>query len=701
MAKNGYIVGVDTGGTFTDVTVLRRAGEITIGKAPTTPDDFSRGVMDAIEVTARSMDLSLEDLLENTTYVKHGTTVGTNALITRAGSKVGFITTAGFEDTTMIMRAVGRIDGLSEEEIKHMAKVTKPEPLVPKTMIRGVHERVDYRGEVVVPINLEEAKEAIRSLVEEEKVEAVAVSFIFGWLNPVHEDKVRELARQMVPESKVYFTFANELMPVIGEYSRANTVITNSFLGRTMLEYVSNLSRKLNASGLRSPLMIMQANGGITNSEEMVPITTLQSGPAGGMIATKYMADLLGHKNVISTDMGGTSFDVGLINDGFWHYVREPVAQRYRFFQPMIDIESIGAGGGTIARVESTTGRLLVGPQSAGAHPGPVAYDTGGEEVTITDANLLLGYLDPNQFLGGKKKLNREKAEKAVKEKIAKPLGLNVIEAVAGIHQVVNSQMVDLIRKQVVRRGHIPEEYVVYVFGGAGPVHAAGYASGLGIKKTYIFPTSSVFSAYGIASADVIHSRLISQRFLMPADPVQLNRRLEGVEKELLRTMTREGFSSNQVSFRRIFYMRYHRQMNDVGIQVPAKRYVAKDMTSIERMFEREYERIYGTGSTFREAGTEIISIGIDAIGKTVKPRPKRYPVTRSRVSGAVKGYRKIFFTSPKLKSFKTAIYDYDKLKPGHRFDGPAIVETAITTVVVPPQNSVRVDRFLNIEMEI
>lgn len=701
MAKDGYIIGVDTGGTFTDVTVLTRGGETTIGKAPTTPDDFSRGVMDAIEVTARSMALSLEELLKKTRYVKHGTTVGTNALITRTGSKVGFITTSGFEDTTLIMRGVGRIDGLSEEEIKHMAKVTKPEPLVPKTLIRGVHERVDYRGRVVVPINLEEAREAIRSLVEERQVEAVAVSFIFGWLNPVHEQKMRELARQMYPESKVYFTFAHELMPVIGEYSRANTVITNSFLGRTMVDYVTHLSRKLNLLGLRRPLMIMQANGGITNSEEMVPITTIQSGPAGGMIATKHMADLLGHKNVISTDMGGTSFDVGLINDGFWHYIREPIAQRYRLFQPMIDIESIGAGGGTIARVEATTGRLLVGPQSAGAHPGPVAYDTGGEEVTVTDADLLLGYLDPNLFLGGKKRLNKEKAEKAVKEKIAKPLGLDLVEAVAGIHQVVNSQMVDLIRKQVVRRGHVPEEYVVYVFGGAGPVHAAGYASGLGIKKTYIFPTSSVFSAFGIASADVIHTRLISQRFLMPADPIALNRRLEAVEKELLRVMVREGFSSSQVSFRRTFFMRYHRQMNDVGIQVPSKRYAPRDITAIDRMFEREYEKIYGAGSTFREAGTEIISIGVDAIGKTVKSRPKRHPLTRGHARGAVKGYRQIFFTSPRLRSFRTAIYDYERLTPGHRFDGPAIVETPITTVVVPPQKSVRVDRFLNIELEI
>ncbi|MFQ5683582.1 MAG: hydantoinase/oxoprolinase family protein [Candidatus Binatia bacterium] len=701
MLKNKYILGVDTGGTFTDVTILGKGGDTVIGKSTTTPDDFSRGVMDAIEVTGRSMGLSLKDLLTNTSYVKHGTTVGTNALITRTGSKVGFITTAGFEDTTMIMRGVGRIDGLSEEEIKHMAKITKPAPLVPKTLIRGVHERVDYRGRVVVPINLEETKQAIRSLVEEEQVEAVAVSFIFGWCNPVHERKVRELARQMYPESKVYFTFAHELMPVVGEYSRANTVITNSFLGRTMVAYVGDLSRKLRDSGLRSPLMIMQANGGITNFREMVPITTLQSGPAGGMIATKYMADLLGHKNVISTDMGGTSFDVGLINDGFWYYLREPIAQRYRFFQPMIDIESIGAGGGTIARVEATTGRLLVGPQSAGAHPGPVAYDTGGEEVTVTDANLLLGYLDPEFFLGGKQKLNLVKAEKAVREKIAKPLGLDVVEAAAGVHQVVNSQMVDLIRKQVVRRGHIPEEYVVYVFGGAGPVHAAGYASGLGIKKTYIFPTSSVFSAFGIAAADVIHSRLISERFLMPADPVVLNRRLETVEEDLLQLMTREGFSLRQVSFRRTFYMRYHRQMNDVGIQVPTKRYGQKDMVAIETMFEKEYEKIYGTGATFRAAGTEIISIGVDAIGNTLKPRPKRYPSTRGHARAAVKGYRKIFFTSPRLKSFKTAIYDYQKLRPGHRFEGPAVVETPITTVVVPPEKVVRIDPFLNIEMAV
>ena len=556
-----YIIGIDTGGTFTDITVLRNdTGELLINKSATTPDDLSRGVMDCVDIIAKQMGLAPAELLAQCGLFKHGTTVGTNALITRRGSKVGFITTRGFEDTTLIMRATGRIDGLSEEEIKHMAYITKPEPLVPGSRIRGVTERIDFQGKVVAPLNEGEVESAVRYLLDDQQVEAIAVSLLFGWVNPVHEQRIKSIVDRIRGDRNLFVSMASELVPVVREYARANTVIINSLLGSTMETYLDNLNEKLVSEGFEGTFLVMQANGGIVHRSEMTPIGMLNSGPAGGVIGSKFVADALGHSNVICTDMGGTSFDVSLISDGFWHYAREPIVSRFRVIQPMIDIESIGAGGGTISKIDDATGALLVGPDSAGAEPGPICYDLGGEQPAVSDADLLLGILDPNYFLGGRANLNREKAERLMKQKIADPLGLTTIEAAAGIYDVINSKMSDLIRKQVVRAGHVPEEYVVYAFGGASPVHCAAYAAELGISQAYVFPTSAVFSAFGIASADILHTAVSSFRFFMPAEPAELNQSLSTIEERLFKEMENEGFSRDRVEFRRTFDRRYRRQ---------------------------------------------------------------------------------------------------------------------------------------------
>ncbi|MGH7833717.1 MAG: hydantoinase/oxoprolinase family protein, partial [Candidatus Binatia bacterium] len=449
-AVREFIIGVDTGGTFTDVVVLNTAGQVWTAKAATTPDDFSRGVRDAVDEAARSVGVESAELLGRTQLFKHGSTVATNALITHSGVKVGFITTKGFEDTTEIMRAIGRVDGLSEEEIRHVTWVTKPEPLVPRERVIGVRERTDYRGKEIVPLNRADVMDAIRRLIEDEKVEAIAVSLMHAWANPTHEEQIRSLAVEADPAGKVYWSFGAALSQIAGEYARANTAILNAYLGPTVERYLKGLENKLRAGGLQTPLLIMQGNGGVAHREHVSAIANLQSGPAGGMIASAHVASMLRHKNVITTDMGGTSFDVGLITEGYWRYAQEPIVERFRMIQPIIDIESIGAGGGTIARVDPDTGRLLVGPRSAGASPGPVCYDTGGEEVTVTDADLALGIIDPDYFLGGRKALDKEKTLKAIEQKIARPLKLKVLEAAAGIHDIVNSKMADLIRRQVV-----------------------------------------------------------------------------------------------------------------------------------------------------------------------------------------------------------------------------------------------------------
>jgi N-methylhydantoinase A len=698
--KTQYIIGVDTGGTFTDVVVLDNSGKVWTAKASTTPDDFSRGVMDAVKEAAVAVGVDMKDLLGQTLLFKHGSTVATNALITHNGCRVGLITTRGFEDTTEIMRAIGRVDGLSDDEIKHVTWVTKPEPFVPRERVLGVRERIDYLGNEVVPLNWDDVMQAIRRLMKVDKVDAIAVSLMHAWANPRHEEEIRALTAEADPQRKVYWSFGSSLSQVAGEYARANTAVLNSYLGPTVERYLKNLESKLEGGGLKAPLLIMQGNGGVAHREHVSAIANLQSGPAGGMIASAYIAGLLKHKNVITTDMGGTSFDVGLITEGYWRYAQEPIVERFRMQQPIIDIESIGAGGGTIAQVEAETGRLLVGPRSAGASPGPVCYDAGGEQVTVTDCDLALGIIDANYFLGGRKPLNTEKAFKAIDEKIARPLKLKLHEAAGGVYDIVNAKMSDLIRRQVVRTGYLPEEFVIYAFGGAGPVHAAGFAAELGIKKIYIFATSPVFSAFGAAAADVIRTRVISCQYVMPANPTTINQRLDGIEKEMAAAMAGEGFKPNQVEFRRYFTMRYRRQSAGVEMPVSFDRFSSRRMSEIRSAFERKYEELYGVGAGYAKAGIEISEIRVDAVGKVAKPALGVRRKSGGNARAAHKGNRQVFFT--RLRKFiDTPVYDYGKLAVGAGVRGPAIVELPFTTTLVPPEYRVTVDPYMNLVMDV
>ena len=699
-SKAQYIIGVDTGGTFTDVVVLSNDGDVWTAKASTTPDDFSRGVMDAVAEAAQTVGIETSELLGQTTLFKHGSTVATNALITHSGCKVGFITTKGFEDTTEIMRAIGRVDGLSADEIKHVTWITKPEPFLPRERIIGVRERMDYLGNEIVPLNRADVMEAIRRLIEEDKVEAIAVSLMHAWANPKHEEEIRALTSEADPHKKVYWSFGNSLSQVAGEYARANTAVLNSCLGPTVEGYLKGLESKLQSGGLNGPLLIMQGNGGVAHREHVSAIANLQSGPAGGMIASAHVAGLLNHKNVITTDMGGTSFDVGLITEGYWRYAQEPIVERFRMLQPIIDIESIGAGGGTIAQVEPETGRLLVGPRSAGASPGPVCYGAGGEQVTVTDADLALGIIDPNYFLGGKKTLNKEKSLRAIEEKIARPLKLRVHEAAAGIYDIVNAKMSDLIRRQVVRTGYLPDEFVIYAFGGAGPVHAAGFAAELGIKQIYIFATSPVFSAFGAAAADIIRTRVMSCQYILPADPAVVNQRLNTIESEMKIAMTGEGFKPNQVEFRRFFTMRYRRQTAGVEMPVSWDRFNMKRMAEMQSAFEKKYEELYGVGAGYTKAGIEISEIRVDAVGKVAKPRLSASR-KKSDIKAARKGKRGVFFTRPDRKFIDTPVYDYERLGVGAVVKGPAVIELPFTTTLVPPDHKVTVDPFMNLVMQV
>lgn len=696
MAGESFIIGIDIGGTFTDVALVDSTGTVHMNKAPTTPADSSRGVFDALERVAPQLGRDLNALLSQTVRITHGSTVATNALLTRSGAKVGLITTRGFEDTPFIMRAIGRVDGVSEDEVRHVAWLTKPTPLVTRSLVRGVTERIDVQGTVVVPLRAEDVVRAVEELVETHGVEGLGVCLLNAWANPEHERRIQDIIDARYHGNHIYCAYSHRLARVAGEYARMNTVLVDCFVGPRVHTYLARLEEELRRHQFRGHFLIMQGNGGLTGREQCAPVATLQSGPAGGMLASAYMAGVLGHTRVLTADMGGTSFDVGIYADGYWRYAEEPIFDRFRILQPTIEIESIGAGGGTLARVEPATGRLLVGPQSAGADPGPACYGTG-TEPTVTDANVALGIIDPGYFLGGAIPLDSGRARAAIEERVARPLRMDVIEAATGIREIINGKMADLIRRRVIRSGYLPEEFVLYAFGGAAGAHAVGFARDLGIKRIYVFPTSPVFSAFGIAVADVLHTRVMTCQLELPTAPEEMNGPLEALDGDLEATMLREGFQADGVIWRRYASLRFRRQAVGVELELPWARLTESRMLELIDLFARRYEDLYGSGAGTVEAGVEVGGLRVDAVGRVPKPVIGRRPRMAS-AEPSPKGRRSIYMEG---QFCETPVFEWADLEPGQRIKGPGIIESQFTTVLVPPKSWSELDERGNLVLNL
>ncbi len=693
--SDAWTIGIDIGGTFTDVALIGNSGAVHMSKAPTTPSDPANGVMDALSRAAVSLGEPLSNLLANAQRITHGSTIATNALLTRVGARVGLITTKGFEDTPFIMRAIGRVDGLSDDEIRHVMYLSKPSPLVERSSIRGVPERIDVEGNAVIPLQIEAMKAAVDELVQVEKVEAVAVCLLNAWVNPEHEQQILGYVEDRYG-SQIYSSYSHQLARVAGEYARMNTVLADCFVGPKVRQYLRHLEQQLRQAGFEGIFLLMQGNGGLASPEQCTPVATLQSGPAGGMLAASQMAQLLGHQQVLTADMGGTSFDVGLYSKGYWRYASEPIFDRFRILHPFIEIESIGAGGGTIAHADPQLGRLIVGPSSAGADPGPACYGLGGTMPTVTDANVALGILDPNYFLGGAHPLSPEKATAALKE-VAKELGLEDLEVAAGIHQIINGKMADLIRRQVIRSGYLPQDFVLYAFGGAAAIHAVGFARDLGIQTIVVFPTSPVFSAFGIAMADVVHTKMMTCQYSLPTDPEVINSALGEMEGDLLAVMQQENFSTAQVTLRRYLTLRFRRQMVGVELEMPWARFGLKGLGEVQNMFAERYQALYGKGAGNADAGTELGAIRVDAIGPVPKAslRPQN---ASSDLTPVPKGERKIYLEGTWHGAH---VYDWQEILPGQRLSAVSIVESPFTTVLIPPGATGQFDPYGNLILHI
>jgi N-methylhydantoinase A len=693
-----HVIAVDSGGTFTDCVVVDGDGNVTTAKSGSTPADFSVGVLAAVTRAAQALGLGLEELLPDTDLFAHGTTVATNVLLTRSGPRVGLITTKGHEDALIIGRTIQKAAGLVESELTNLARLEKANPIVPRPLIKGVTERVDYKGAVIVPLELEEARRAAAELVAA-GVEAIAICFLWSFLLPEHEQAVQKMITTEHPG--VFVSSSHEVAPVIKEYERGASTVLNAYLSRDTFAYISALQDKLAAAGLRHDPVIMQSVGGVTSAADAKghAVSLLSSGPAGGVLGAAALGELIGSANVITTDVGGTSFDVGLVVDGGPAITSVPVFDKYHTVLPVLDVTSIGAGGGSIAWIEPGTGHLKVGPQSAGADPGPACYGLGGQRPTVTDANVVLGRIDPGYFLGGTRSLRADLAEAAIREHVATALGVSVVEAAMGIVDILDARMADLVRMETIGRGYDPREFALFAFGGAGPLHVGAYGVEIGAKPIVVPAHSSVFSAYGIAGSDLVRVHQSSDPMIAPFDPERLTAVFSRMEQATLADLVSKGLKRDAITTYREVELRFRGQVHEVRVPVPPGDLGGEQVNEILADFEQRYNRRYGRGAAYRKAGIEARTFLVRGVGRLLRPQQRPALLGAPDPAAARTGERPVYFGE--FGAFApTPVYRREMLKPGNVVAGPAIIEAIDTTVLLHPGQSARADGWSNLLLE-
>ncbi|MGG5809098.1 hydantoinase/oxoprolinase family protein [Falsiroseomonas sp. CW058] len=687
--KDGTLrIGVDVGGTFTDFVLVDEArGRILTGKRLTTPDDPGRAILDGLERLLREAGADIGAVRQ----IVHGTTLVTNTVIERKGARIGLITTRGFRDSLEMGREM-RYD-------LYDLFLEKPEPLVPRPRRHAVTERLDARGRVLLPLAEAEVRDAARALAAQ-GVEAVAVCLLHSYLDPAHERRVREILAEELPGLRV--TLSSDVAPEIREYERANTACVNAYVQPLMDRYLAALEAELGRRGLRGPLHLMLSAGGIATVRHARanPVQLIESGPAAGALAAMHFGRLCGVEDMISFDMGGTTAKMCLIEGGEAEHASTFEAARVRRFRkgsglplkvPVIDLIEIGAGGGSIAQA-SEMGLLTVGPESAGSVPGPVCYARGGTRPTVTDADLLLGYLSPEYFLGGEMALDRAAVERAVEERLAKPLGMTVLEAAAGIHAVVNENMAAATRMYVAEKGRDPRRYALLAFGGAGPVHAYGLAKLLKLSRVIVPAGAGVASALGFLVAapaiDLVRSGV--QR-LSAVDWDAVGAKFAGMEAEARAMIEEAGAAPGDVAFARSADMRFLGQGFDINVRLPA----TVTGETVREAFLDTYQRLFDR--RIEGVAIEVLSWRLHA-GAT-RPRVPETVGEAAPAGAARKGTRPVWFAETGMAP--CAVYDRYRLPPGQRIPGPAVVEERESTVVVGPDASITADARGNLLIEI
>lgn len=661
-----YRIGIDIGGTFTDLVAVDEAGTVTFAKTPSTPQDQSIGVLEGLARLAEALALTRDDLLARTERIVHGMTVATNALLERKGAKLALLTTEGHRDV-LEMR-----EGLKPD--RYALRLARKPALVPRHLRLGVRERVRHDGRVEIPLDRASLDAAVATL-KREKVESVAICYLHSYANDAHERATAEVVRAAMPDA--YVCVSTDVLPQIKEFERVSTTVVNGYVGPALERYLRRLEGRLAEAGYANATLIVLSHGGVAPISEAIrsAVATVLSGPAGGLAGARHAAALTGVENLIPFDMGGTSSDISLVDGGDIALASDRSIAGERIALPSLDIVTLGAGGGSIARVDGG-GLLQVGPHSAGAMPGPVCYGRGGVEPTVTDANVVLGYLDPSGFLGGADKLDRKGAEASL-ARLGDKLGVSMIEAAAGVHRVVNTQMAEGIRLATVRRGVDPRRFALFGFGGAAGLHVTGLARMLDLNRVIVPRVASVLSAWGMLTTDLRYETIrthLGDTETLNADKV----------RDLFRGMEEDGrrhlasWFGGDIATTRSADMRYGEQVYEIDVPLDDLDLDAPDvLVRLKQMFEARHDALYTY--SLPDRSPVLVNAKVAAIGRL--PAPPQEPEATPGPPAAPASTRPIHLDG----WIDAPVYSFDALSPGQEVAGPAIVEAATTTVLLRP----------------
>lgn len=687
----GYIVGIDIGGTFTDCVALDDRGTVTSVKVPSTPPNFEEGFQNALRTVAGAVGHPLEGFLDKVDHVLHGTTVATNVMVQRSGAKVGIITTRGHRDATLIMKGHGRVAGLATSALTHPQATEKPEPLVPRRLIKEVDERIDVAGEIVVPLSREGVREAGRQLLEA-GCTAIAVCFLWSFRNDEHERAAKEELAAVLPKGFPVITSA-EVVPRWGEYERFMACVLSAYLAPETDRYLERVRSTLES--LREEVLIIQCTGGVIplSRAGSAAVMLIGSGPVGGVNGSEVLMRRHGIEDALCTDMGGTSFDVGLIVKGRGLRTRKAIVDQFEYQVPAIDVRSIGSGGGSIIWTDPTSLTMRVGPRSAGAYPGPPCYKRGGTEPTVTDANALIGYIDPKYFLGGELQLDVDLARRAM-EPVAAAQEMSVEDAAAGAIHIVENQMAELLRTMTLEQGFDPRNFTVLAYGGAASLHATSYARLLGAREVIVpgANSASVWSAFGIASSDPGLVKEFPLLLTQPFDDDDVVVPLHKLRDTAMSDLRDQGWDSADALFDVSVDVKYKGQLH--VIEVPLyqdQREGAElkvELSNVFSEFERLYAQKYGEGTGFSEAGFAVDALRLRA--RVPIPKPTERSIEPSASGGGQKSERDIYW--PHLRQKKTVpVFDGPSTVD---VVGPAIVEYPFTSIVLHDGDHLKITKF-------
>jgi len=673
--RSNYRLGIDAGGTFTDFVLADKSSNVKIYKTPSTPDDPTEAIKNGLALISDDLDVSPEDIISQSDLCINGTTVGLNALIQHKGSLVGLICTKGHEDSIEIRL------GHKEDGYRYDPDYPPAIMLAPRYLRIGISERIISNGTIKTPINEDDVREACK-LFTENDIKTIAVSFIWSVLNPSHEIRAAQIIKEMMPDAII--TIGSELYPQIREYTRTSTAITNAYLSPILRNYVSAINEYFISLGGEDNVRYFQSNGGLATGKVMSErsVYAINSGPASAPQAGLSVCNPFNYKNIITVDMGGTSFDITLTKDGNTNLNKNIDFLRYRIGIPMIQVETLGAGGGSIGWIDEI-GLLQVGPQSAGSDPGPACYNKGGNNPTVSDANLVLGYLNPGGLIGGKLPLNYENAFNSIQEKIAKPLNLSVEKAAYGMFTIVNSNMVNGIRRVSVERGYDPRDFVLVAAGGATGAHITAIASEMGIDTVIVSKLSSGLCAYGQIISDVKYNYMATMpiRLNENCDYGKINQLFKDIESKGKEDLKKDGFDEEAIDFYRSLEMRYLGQIHECTVNIDIFEINSETIKTIKEAFHKRHEELYTYAEL--ESSIELVNIESTVYGRIDRPSLTEIE-SNTLLIDALKSNRNLIFSNSG-ELIKTPVYDGNLLSDGHQINGPAVIEEDTTTLVIEP----------------